>query len=76
MDLRLCMFEELRRGLMAKQYDFDSDMDLRLYMFRRRGYMDLRVCIFEGRRRFESDMDLRVCMSQRLQSHGLACMCV
>ena len=38
------------------------------------GHMDLRLYIFEGRRRFEGDMDLRVCMFQRLRSYGLTFM--
>ena len=35
------------------------------------GHMDLRLYIFDDRRRFEGDMDLRVCMFQRLLPYGL-----
>ena len=37
-------------------------------------HMDLRLCIFEDRRRFEGDMDLRVYMFHRLRPYGLTFM--
>ena len=73
MDLCLCMIER-RRGLKARNHDFDNDMTYVYACFSAGGHMDLCLCIFEDRLRFEGDMDLRVCMSQRSRSYGLTFM--